>query len=106
MAYRVELTPRTKRDLIDIYERISVDDSVAAARWFNGLERAIDSLEQFPHRCPAAPEAKMTKVELRNLLYGSRRDVYRVIYDIDESRKTVRVRAIRHGAMDGFTEEG
>lgn len=106
MAYRVELTPRTKRDLIDIYERISVDDSVAAARWFNRLERAIDSLEQFPHRCPAAPEAKMTKVELRNQLYGSRRDVYRVIYDIDESRKTVRVRAIRHGAMDGFSEEG
>ena len=100
MAYLVELTLRARKDLVDIYERISADDSMIAARWFNGLEAAIDTLEQFPHRCPVAPDSEKANRRLRHLLYGSKRDVYRVIYDIDEPRKLVRVRAVRHSAMD------
>jgi toxin ParE1/3/4 len=102
MAYLVEVTLGAQRDLIDIYERISADDSVVAARWFNGLEAAIDTLELFPRRCPMAPENTTGQRRLRHLLYGSKRDVYRVIYDIDEPRKLVRVRAIRHTATDEF----
>ncbi len=102
MAYRVELTLRAQRDLVDIYERISADDSVTAARWFNGLETAIDTLRRFPQRCPIAPESKRFKRRLRHLLYGSKRDVYRVIYEIDEPHKMVRIRAVRHAAMDQF----
>jgi plasmid stabilization system protein ParE len=40
MAYLVELTLRAERDLEYLYQRISAAESVAAARWFNGLERA------------------------------------------------------------------
>ncbi|MFZ0676572.1 type II toxin-antitoxin system RelE/ParE family toxin [Candidatus Binatus sp.] len=87
---------------MDIFERVSADDSSIAARWFNGLEAAIDTLEQFPHRCPVAPDSKRANRVLRHLLYGSKRDVYRVINDIDEPRKLVRVRAVRHSAMDEF----
>jgi mRNA-degrading endonuclease RelE of RelBE toxin-antitoxin system len=36
------------------------------------------------------------------MLYGSKRDVYRVIYDIDEARKLIRIRTVRHTAMDDF----
>jgi len=36
------------------------------------------------------------------LLDGAKRDVYRVIYEIDESHKVVRVLTIRHAAMDDF----
>jgi toxin ParE1/3/4 len=102
MAYRVKVTGGAQRDLIDISERIVVDGSVAAARWFSRLEAAIDTLERFPRRCPVAPESKKSNRELRHLLYGSKRDVYRVIYDIDEPQKLVRVRAVRHSAMDEF----
>jgi toxin ParE1/3/4 len=105
MAYLVELTVRARKDLVDIYERISAAESLIAARWFNGLEAAIDTLEQFPRRCPVAPESKTRNRELRHLLYGSKRDVYRVLYDIDEPRKLVRVRAVRHSAMDEFKVE-
>ena len=100
MAYLVELTRRAERDLDYLYQRISADDSTAAARWFNGLERAIYTLERFPRRCPAAPESKKAKRRLRHLLYGAKRDVYRVIYEIDEPHKIVRVLTIRHTAMD------
>ena len=102
MAYLVELTSRARIDLVDIYERISADDSVVAARWFNGLEAAIETLELFPHRCPVASEGERANRRLRHLLYGSKRDVYRVLYDIDEPLKLVRVRAVRHSAMDEF----
>jgi toxin ParE1/3/4 len=104
MAYLVEVTLRARQELIQLYERISADDSATAARWFNGLEAAVLTLERFPRRCPAAPESKRAKRQLRHLLYGSKRDVYRVIYDIDEARKLVRVRSVKHTAMDEFLE--
>jgi plasmid stabilization system protein ParE len=102
MAYLVELTLRAERDLEYLYQRISANDSPAAARWFNELEEAIYTLERLPRRCPVAPESRKAKRRLRQLLYGAKRDVYRVIYEIAESRKVVRVLTIRHAAMDKF----
>ncbi len=102
MAYLVKLTIRAERDLNHTYELIWADDSVVAARWFNGLEAAIYTLEPLPRRCPMAPESKQAKRQLRHLLYGSKREVYRVIYDIDEPRKLIRVVTIRHAAVDEF----
>ncbi|MBV8054105.1 MAG: type II toxin-antitoxin system RelE/ParE family toxin [Deltaproteobacteria bacterium] len=103
MAYLVELTRRAERDLTYLFERISASDSVAAARWFNGLEQAIYTLERFPRRCPIAPEGKRAKRQLRHLLYGSKPDVYRVIFEIDERRRKVQVLTIIHGAMERFS---
>jgi plasmid stabilization system protein ParE len=102
MAYLVELTLRAERDLDYLLERISADNSAEAARWFNGLEEVIHTLERWPRRCPLAPESKRAKRRLRHLLHGAKRDVYRVIYEIDESRKVVRVLTIRHAAMDAL----
>ena len=99
-AYAVELTLRAARDLDYLYRRINAAESMAAARWYNGLEKALYSLERFPRRCPVAPESKRTKRSLRHLLHGKKPHVYRVIYEIDELRKTVRVLTIRHGAME------
>lgn len=102
MAYLVELTLRAERDLDYPYQRIAASLSAAAARWFNELAEAIYTLEQLPRRCPIAPESKKAK-RLRHLLHGAKRDVYRVIYEIDESRKVVRILTIRHAAMDEFS---
>ncbi len=52
MAYLVELPLRAERDLDYPYQRISADDSPAAARWFNGLEEAIYALERLPRAAP------------------------------------------------------
>ncbi|HLI81762.1 MAG TPA: type II toxin-antitoxin system RelE/ParE family toxin [Candidatus Binataceae bacterium] len=102
MAYRVELTRRAERDMQDIYDRISAEDSVVSANWFNGLEDAVSSLERMPRRCPLAPESKHWNQPLRHLLYGAKLDTYRVIYTIDEAGKTVRIQTVRHGARDAF----
>jgi plasmid stabilization system protein ParE len=49
------------------------------------------ALEQFPHRCPLAPESG-PELEIRQLLYGR----YRVLFTITSD--TVYVLHIRHGA--------
>lgn len=100
MTYLVELTDRAARDLRILYEEKNAAESRAAARWFNGLEKAVGTLISNPHRCPVAPESQQTKRPMRHLLYGKKPHVYRVIYDLDEKKKLVRVLTIRHGAME------
>jgi toxin ParE1/3/4 len=98
MTYRVELTARAFRDLEILYLEKNAADSPDAARWFNGLEQAVSTLETRPNRCPIAPEARKVKRQLRHLLYGAKPHVYRVIFEVDERRHIVSVLTIRHGA--------
>ena len=99
MTYRVELTDRAFCDLAILYEEKHAQESLAAARWFNGLEQAVDTLATFPRRCVVARESRRTRRNLRQLLYGKKPHVYRVIFEIDEPHKVVNVLTIRHGAM-------
>jgi mRNA-degrading endonuclease RelE of RelBE toxin-antitoxin system len=98
MTYLVEFAARAVRDLEILYVEKNAAESHAAARWYNGLELAVYALASYPHRCPLAPEVRRMKRELRNLLYGKKPHVYRVIYEVDEGRQTVLVLTIRHGA--------
>lgn len=102
MEYAVELSVRARRDLEEIFLHIRGSDSGAARSWFNGLERAIRSLYKFPRRCPPAREARMLRRPLRQLLYGKKPDVYRLLYEIDEVSRIVFVYSIRHGARDDW----
>ncbi len=104
MTYRVELANRAAHDLNSIYQEIRAGQSGAAARWFNGLEKALRTLEHFPLRCPVAPEADKLNRPLRHLLYGKKRKVYRVIYEIDDRHRIVYVLTIRHGARGEFSD--
>jgi len=100
MGYAVELTRRAARDLNDLFEYLDASNSSSARRWFNGLEKAISSLGQFPRRCPRATESRRAVHLIRHLLFGKKPDIYRVLYEIEELAKTVRVLSIRHGARE------
>jgi plasmid stabilization system protein ParE len=98
-AYRVDLTDRAARDLRHLYRTINAENSAQARAWFNGLERIILSLDQNPARGVVIRE----DANLRQLLYGRRRYVYRIIYAIDEPGSVVTVLHIRRGARDALT---
>jgi toxin ParE1/3/4 len=98
MAFLVEFSTRARLDLEVLYIEKNAAESDAAARWYNELEKAVDGLGRYPHRCAPAPEARNFKRKLWQLLYGKKPHVYRVIYEIDEAWQAVRVIAIRHGA--------
>ena len=102
MAYRVELTARAGRDLRRIYKEIKAEDSGQALAWFNGIEAVILSLDEHPGRGAMIPEDR----DLRQVLYGERPHIYRIIYAIDELGQIVRVLHIRHGARQSFVPVG
>ena len=59
----------------------------------------ILSLEQNPARGAVIRE----DANLRQLLYGRRRYIYRIVYAIDEPGSVVSVLHIRRGARDALT---
>lgn len=96
MAYEVEITTRAQRDLADIYRRIEAEISARAAKWFNGMAKAMSSLDEYPNRNPLTPEDRT----LRHLMYGKKPYVYRIIYRIEEDASTVYILHIRPPGRD------
>ncbi|MGD0498766.1 MAG: type II toxin-antitoxin system RelE/ParE family toxin [Bryobacteraceae bacterium] len=97
MAYRVEFTGRAARDLQLLFHSIGVEESDAALRGLDGMERAIATLNEFPNRCSLAPESRPGCV-IRQLLHGSGRYVYRILFRVTPKPRAVVVLHIRHGA--------
>ncbi|PYV82825.1 MAG: hypothetical protein DMG93_10610 [Acidobacteria bacterium] len=98
MAYRVKISARAERDLMEIYEHIRAEESERAKNWYFGLGETILSLHNMPGRCPTAPENR----KLRQLLYGNKPNVYRLIFRITRKSSHVDVLHIRHGARSQF----
>ena len=84
MEYRVEFDPRALDQIEAVYERIAEHAPQAAARWYAGVFKKVESLKSFPRRCPVAPESRSIGAEVRELLYGKRRQVYRILYGIHD----------------------
>ncbi|MBV9888847.1 MAG: type II toxin-antitoxin system RelE/ParE family toxin [Acidobacteria bacterium] len=96
MKYRVKLTGRAARDLQDLYDSISAQTSQNAFVWFNALVEVIYSLDRFPERGAVPPESKYD----RQLFFGRKPPIYRIVYEFDKRRRIVNVLHIRHGARD------
>lgn len=96
MDFRVELSDQAQHDIAAIYDwLVSQQAGDAGERWFVALRAAIASLATFPSRCPLAPENRDSPVEVRQLLYGERPHVYRILFAIEG--EAVLVLHIRHG---------
>jgi toxin ParE1/3/4 len=52
-------------------------------RWFRRLEKAIASLSHLPGRCEIAPENASVPFEMRQLRYGRKPHVYRILFSIE-----------------------
>ena len=96
MQYRVSLTARAVKDLDSIFQFIQTEQSEKAATWFNGLQRSPKD--------PLVPCLTERPPHPKTLLFGtsstaaSKPNIYRVIYLTDDTKKTVTVLTIRHGA--------
>lgn len=96
MAFRVELSERAQADLSAIYDWLrSQQAGDTGERWFVALRQAISSLSTLPLRCPVAPESRDSPVEVRQLLYGRKPHVYRILFAIEGD--VVQVLHVRHG---------
>lgn len=98
MAYRVEIARRAEADLEELYLWVVERAPQQGVRWFNGLERAVLTLDQHPKRCPVAPESLDDDLPIRVLTYGRKPHAYRVFFTVDDSADVVRVLHVRRGA--------
>jgi len=103
MAFlKVRQTEQAERDLDAILgwllERGAGD---AGKRWFSGLQESLESLSESPYRCPLAPEDPEFPFEVRQLLYGRKPHVYRILFTVEED--VVVILHIRHGRRSRVT---
>lgn len=105
MDFRVDLSERAQGDIAAIYDWLLAEHAGdAGERWFAALRAAIASLTRLPSRCPLAPENQDSPVKLRQLLYGRRPHVYRILFAIEDD--AVQVLHIRHGRRRRVGDEG
>ncbi len=82
-------------DEIEYYVDIIAEDSVdRALKWYQDIEDRIYTLDENPERCPVADESRFHDYEIRNLIFGNYRILYRLQGDI------VQILHVKHGAQE------
>jgi plasmid stabilization system protein ParE len=105
MSYRVIFQPRASRDL-QLAARWVLDESrssTTAIRWLRRIRTKIDTLKEFPERCPVDPDSDLYGGNVRMLLYGKRRGTYRILFTIKD--QDVHILAIRHTSQRSLADE-
>ncbi|GAC1333848.1 MAG: hypothetical protein NVSMB14_00810 [Isosphaeraceae bacterium] len=97
MRYRVIFTPKARADVLEAFRWIAVRSPDAAARWYSGLEKAASKLAKMPELHPVdEEESERFGVTLRQMLYGRRPGIYRLLFSI--AGDTVFLHHVRHGS--------
>ena len=104
MPYEVVIERPAREDIETAYLWLYQSVGAKALNWFYGIEDAILSLEQFPKRCGFAPENQWLTEEIRQLLYGRKKSMYRILFTIQEER--VHVLHVRHTSQDLLDPKG
>ncbi len=103
MKFRVNVTESAQKQIEQAYLRYKNDFSSLADPWLEGLFKVLDTLKQFPNRCPLAPENDELEEKVRQLLYGKRKNTYRILFTV--RGKTVEVLHVRHHAQARLTSQ-
>ncbi len=103
MTFTVIIQPPAEAEIERAYLTIAAEAPETAARWYNGLWDAIESLSLLPARCAVAPESDVFGLEIRQLLYGRKRRRYRVLFTVADD--DVHVLHFRHWAQRPMTAD-
>ena len=82
MTYRIDISRLAFLDAENVYVWIKTESEERANQWFKGLVQTINTLKEFPNRCPIAPESRSFLIEIRQLLYGKGKHQHRIIFGI------------------------
>lgn len=105
MAFEVFFTRRANRDVDEKENWLARLGTQAVTRWRARLFHAVEKLE-FDALCyPRIDEADELGLDLREVLFGRRRHVYRVIFLVNEKDRVVLIYRIRHSAQDRLTSD-
>jgi plasmid stabilization system protein ParE len=97
LTYRVVFTARARADAIGQFRFLADRSLAAAAHWYAGFEKAIAKLGTMPERHPIAQdETEQLGITLRQMLYGRRPGVFRILFSVEGD--TVTLHYVRHSA--------
>jgi len=100
MSYQVITTRQAESDMEAAYQQWMANHSPdKATLWFFDVQEAIESLANFPLRCPLAPESVTFGSEIRHLLIGK----YRILFHVDD--EVVYVTHVRHFSQQTLSAE-
>lgn len=99
---KIEITEPAKADIQEAYDWWSENRSaIQAAEWYERIFEAIATLQNMPERCPNVPEAGLSRVGVRQLLFGiGYRPTHRVVFHFDLDADTVTILRVRHHGQD------
>lgn len=100
MKYDVEITNRAYRDLEHTIDFLCLNSRTMARRWYQRIRSAFITLQQFPSRCPIAPESRNPNRTIRQLFHGKRPHVYRILFEI--KGRTVWILRVVHGKQQSL----
>ena len=105
MTYQVVIQHRAERDIrtAALWILGQSGSRATALRWASGLRAKITTLKTNPQRCPIDLDSDVYGEEVRVLLYGKGRGVYRVLFTIRGD--TVHILTVRHSAQRSLSEE-
>ena len=107
MTYRVDLSSVAKAEADAAFLNFSRYATVEKAQsWYQGLIKAISSLQTMPRRCAIARENDFFSQEIRQLIYGKGKHTYRILFTVLEelAQPTVRILHIRNASQQTLGE--
>jgi len=93
IRYKINIAPEAAKEIEDIYLYIADDSPNNAAKWYFAIHDKINTLKDFPESCPIAYEDRFYDFQIRNLIFGN----YRVIYRIQED--IIQILHVKHTAQ-------
>jgi plasmid stabilization system protein ParE len=103
MTFQVELTPIAEAQIDRTYRWYRKRNPDFADRLFRSLLNTIATLQEKPHRCGLAVEHEIFSEEVRQLLHGKSKNVYRVLFVIRDAK--VYVLYVRNSSQSLLTTE-
>lgn len=92
-AFKIKI-PQSVEDEIEHYvDEIAKDSVNNALKWYGKIMDIIYTLDNSPTRCPYADEMAFHDFEIRNLIFGR----YRILFRIEGH--TVQILHVKHGRM-------
>jgi plasmid stabilization system protein ParE len=103
MAFQVEITPIAAVQIEQAYQWYRKQNPEFADRWFRSLMNAIATLQEKPRRCALAVEHEIFPEEVRQLLHGRSKNIYRILFTLRDT--TVYVLYVRHSSQAPLTPD-
>jgi plasmid stabilization system protein ParE len=106
VTFEIIVTPSAKADIFETYTWLLENKARSVSdKWLWLFSEACISLRSFPRRCALSLESPAFDVEVRELLFGSRPNVYRILFSIQaEKIYVLRVRSTRRNRINDQSE--